>query len=75
MAKNEVPTVKLRRTSAGNLRNFFFIFTVIGVASIVIVRGLQESLLLQMALPGLVVFFMQFLYSIKEKCFKFRSTR
>ena len=28
MAKNEVPTVKLRRTSAGNLRNFFFIFTV-----------------------------------------------
>ena len=57
MAKNEVPTVKLRRTSAGNLRNFFFIFTVIGVASIVIVRGLQDSLLLQMALPGLVVLF------------------
>lgn len=57
MAKNEVPTVKLRRTSAVNLRNFFFIFTVIGVASIVIVRGLQDSLLLQMALPGLVVLF------------------
>ena len=57
MAKNEVPTVKLRRTSAGNLRNFFFIFTVIGVASIVIVRGFQDSLLLQMALPGLVVLF------------------
>ena len=39
MAKNEVPTVKLRRTSAGNLRNFFFIFTIIGVASIFIVTG------------------------------------
>ena len=58
MAKNEVPTVKLRRTSAGNLRNFFFIFTVIGVASIAIVRLFPaNSLLLQMALPGLVVLF------------------
>jgi hypothetical protein len=58
MAKNEVPTVKLRRTSAGNLRNFFFIFTVIGIASIVIVRMFPaNSLLLQMALPGLVVLF------------------
>ena len=58
MAKNEVPTVKLRRTSAGNLRNFFFVFTVIGVASIVIVRMFPaNSLLLQMAIPGLVVLF------------------
>ena len=29
MAKNEVPTVKLRRTSAGNLRNFFFMFNLV----------------------------------------------
>ena len=46
MAKNEVPTVKLRRTSAGNLRNFFFVFTVIGVASIVIVRMFPANLFL-----------------------------
>ena len=61
MAKEkEIPTVKLRRTSAGNLRNFFFFFTIIGIASIVFVRFFFTSsnlLFMQMAIPALVVLF------------------
>ena len=61
MAKNEVPSVKLRRTSAGNLRNFFFFFTIIGIASIFFVRTFSSGdLIFQMVVPGLVVI----LYSI-----------
>lgn len=61
MAKNEVSSVKLRRTSAGNLRNFFFFFTIIGVASIFFVRTFgSENLIFQMVIPGIVVI----LYSI-----------
>ncbi len=61
MAKNEVPSIKLRRTSAGNLRNFFFFFTIIGIASIFFVRTFSSGdLIFQMVVPGLVVI----LYSI-----------
>ena len=61
MAKNEVPSVKLRRTSAGNLRNFFFFFTIIGIASIFFVRTFSYgNLIFQMVVPGIVVI----LYSI-----------
>ena len=61
MAKNEVSSVKLRRTSAGNLRNFFFFFTIIGIASIFFVRTFSSGdLIFQMVVPGLVVI----LYSI-----------
>ena len=61
MAKNEVSSVKLRRTSAGNLRNFFFVFTIIGIASIFFVRTFSSGdLIFQMVVPGLVVI----LYSI-----------
>jgi flagellar motor component MotA len=61
MAKNEFPSIKLRRTSAGNLRNFFFFFTIIGIASIFFVRTFSSGdLIFQMVVPGLVVI----LYSI-----------
>ena len=61
MAKNEVSIVKLRRTSAGNLRNFFFFFTIIGIASIFFVRTFSSgNLIFQMVVPGIVVV----LYSI-----------
>ena len=61
MAKNEVPSIKLRRTSAGNLRNFFFFFTIIGIASIFFVRTFSSgNLIFQMVVPGIVVI----LYSI-----------
>ncbi|WP_435162539.1 MotA/TolQ/ExbB proton channel family protein [Candidatus Pelagibacter bacterium nBUS_25] len=61
MAKNEVSSIKLRRTSAGNLRNFFFFFTIIGIASIFFVRTFSSGdLIFQMVVPGLVVI----LYSI-----------
>ena len=56
MAKNEVPTVKLRRTSAGNLRNFFHLYCNWCCINSHCKR-FQDSLLLQMALPGLVVLF------------------
>ena len=58
MAKSEIPTVKLRRTSAGNLRNFFFFFTVLGIVSILFVRVITlDSLIFQMGVPSLVVLF------------------
>ena len=58
MAKSEIPTVKLRRTSAGNLRNFFFFFTVLGIVSILFVRVITlDSLSFQMGVPSLVVIF------------------
>ena len=48
MAKNKIPTVKLRRISAGNLKNYFFFFTVIGIASIHFVRIVTlDSLIFQ----------------------------
>ena len=57
MEKSEIPTVKLRVTSAGNLRNFFFLFTILGIGSIVLVRFITlDSLIFQMTLPALVVF-------------------
>ena len=56
MAKNGIPNIKLRRTSAGNLRNFFFLFTIIGIASIFLVRTFTfDSLIFQMTVPGLVI--------------------
>jgi flagellar motor component MotA len=56
MAKNGIPNIKLRRTSAGNLRNFFFLFTIIGIASIFLVRTFTfDSLVFQMTVPGLVI--------------------
>ena len=65
MAKSEIPTVKLRVTSAGNLRNFFFIFTILGIGSIVFVRFITlDSLIFQMTLPALVVLlYAVFVYS------------
>jgi flagellar motor component MotA len=61
MAKNGIPNIKLRRTSAGNLRNFFFLFTIIGIASIFLVRTFTfDSLVFQMTVPGLVII----LYSV-----------
>ena len=65
MAKSEIPTVKLRVTSAGNLRNFFLIFTILGIGSIVFVRFVTLDLLIfQMTLPALVVlFYAVFIYS------------
>ena len=56
MAKNEIPSVKLRVTSSSNLRNFFFLFTILGIGSIVFVRNVTlDSLIFQMSLPALVV--------------------
>ena len=65
MAKSEISTVKLRVTSAGNLRNFFFLFTILGIGSIVLVRFITlDSLIFQMTLPALVVLlYAVFVYS------------
>ena len=65
MAKSEIPTVKLRVTSADNLRNFFFLFTILGIGSIVLVRTITlDSLIFQMTLPALVVLlYAVFVYS------------
>jgi len=68
MAKNKIPTVKLRRISAGNLKNYFFFFTVIGIASIHFVRIVTlDSLIFQMVVPGLVVLFYAILIFNKGK--------
>ena len=70
MAKNEVPSIKLRRTSAGNLRNFFFFFTIIGIASIFFVRTFSsENLIFQMVIPGIVVILYSILIFQKMRCF------
>jgi len=56
MAKNDIPNIKLRRTSAGDLKNFFFLFTIMGIASIFFVRTFTfDSLIFQMTVPGLVI--------------------
>lgn len=56
MAKNDIPNIKLRRTSAGDLKNFFFLFTIMGIASIFLVRTFTfDSLVFQMTVPGLVI--------------------
>lgn len=56
MAKNGIPNIKLRRTSAGDLKNFFFLFTIMGIASIFLVRTFTfDSLVFQMTVPGLVI--------------------
>ena len=56
MAKNGIPNIKLRRTSAGDLKNFFFLFTIMGIASIFFVRTFTfDSLIFQMTVPGLVI--------------------
>ena len=65
MEKSEIPTVKSKVTSAGNLRNFFFLFTILGIGSIVLVRFITlDSLIFQMTLPALVVLlYAVFIYS------------
>ena len=63
MEKSEIPTVKSKVTSAGNLRNFFFLFTILGIGSIVLVRSI-DTLIIQMTVPALVVLlYAVFVYS------------
>jgi len=55
MTTSERPSAKVRITNPKNLRNFFFFFTVLGVFSIFLTKSM-DSLIIQMALPSLVVF-------------------
>jgi len=59
MAKKEIPTAKLRITTAKDLRNFFLFFFALGVGSIFLVREInfENNLIFQMLVPSLVVVF------------------
>ena len=56
MEKKNIPTVGIRVIGAKNIRNVFIVFTILGIASVILV-GFIDSLALKMLIPALVVFF------------------
>jgi len=68
MAKSEIPSAKIRTTSAGNLKVFFLLFAAIGFASILFVRKFTfDSLIFQMVLPSAVVVIYAFIIFSKGR--------
>ena len=68
MEKENIPTVGIRVVSAKNIRNFFIVFTVLGIVSIILVRSINiDSLAFQMAIPAFVVVFYAFFIFAKGK--------
>jgi methyl-accepting chemotaxis protein len=68
MEKENIPTIRIRVVGAKNIRNFFIVFTVLGIVSIILVRSINiDSLAFQMAIPAFVVVFYAFFIFAKGK--------